>query len=189
MQIFSRISEPFPEDTSVALGAFDGVHLGHRAVISEAVRLAERDGLVPAVFTFSDLPKSSLMPGGSKIEPLSDFGERARLIGELGIRALFAPDFASVRGIGAADFVEKVLVNTLRAKRVVCGEDYRFGAFGAGDAALLERLCREYGAVLTVVPPVTYDGEKISSTLIRSLLREGRLEEAGRLLGRRDGRH
>ena len=184
MLIFNDTDTVFDTDTAVALGAFDGVHLGHRAVISEAVRLAKEDGLLPAVFTFRDLPKSALLPESARTIPLSDFEERSGLIAALGVEALVAPDFASVRDMEAEDFAKTVLFGSLRARRVVCGEDYRFGARGAGDAALLKELCEKNGAALTVVPPVMHNGKKISSTLIRSLLKEGRTAEAEMLLGR-----
>ena len=165
--------------TSVALGAFDGVHLGHRAVILAAVEAAEKEGLVPAVFTFSDLPKSA--PGAWQ---LTRFGEKARLIEALGAELMLAPAFnEEVRSIEAERFVKEILVGRLKARHIFCGEDHRFGCMAKGDPELLKRTAAPFGVAVTVVPPVTANGEKISSTRIRALISEGRIDTARALLG------
>lgn len=169
---------------AVALGTFDGVHLGHRAVISAAVEKAGEDGLVSAVFTFSGLPKNAFLPPNRRVFPLCSQDEKAALLEKLGVDILIAPDFTSELAAMPADsFVKSVLFGRLNAKHIVCGSDHRFGRGGEGNAALLEKLCRENGAGLTVIPPVTVNGRRVSSTDIRLLLDRGRISDARELLG------
>ena len=159
------------------------MHLGHRAVIRAACESAAAEGLTSAVFTFSGLPRNAFLPESKRIPPLCTFEEKARLIEALGVGIMFAPDFNGLRELPAAEFISEILIKRLRAKHIVCGFDHRFGAGGAGGAELLMRLCREYGCAVTVLPPVTVRGEKVSSSRIRSLLEEGRVADARELLG------
>lgn len=185
MLIVNDISLTLRMPTAIALGTFDGLHAGHRAVIKAAVDAALAESAVPAVFTFSTLPKNAFLPPEEQIRPLLTFGEKASLIRELGVELLFAPAFTrELASVPAESFVRDILIGRLCAKHVVCGYDHRFGAHGAGDPSLLFKLCAEAGVGVTVVPPVVYKGEKLSSTLIRKLLEEGRRAEADELMGR-----
>ena len=168
---------------SVALGTFDGVHIGHRAVIRAAVESAQAEGLTPAVFTFSELPRNSFLPPEKRVKPLCSFAEKAALIERMGVELLLAPPFSALRETPPDEFIREVLIGRLGAKHIVCGWDHRFGAGGAGDTELLMRICREEGAAVTVIPPIMRRGEKVSSTLIRKLLGEGRIADARELLG------
>lgn len=169
---------------AIALGTFDGVHIGHRAVIEAAVSAAHEERLVPAVFTFSTLPKNAFLPPQKRVWPLCSFDEKAALMGSLGVELLIAPAFdAALASIPPEDFVRGILTGRLNARHVFCGEDHRFGAGGRGDAELLERICRSEGVRVTVIPPVCVNGEKVSSTLIRSLIEKGYVENARELLG------
>lgn len=168
---------------AVALGTFDGVHAGHRAVIRAAVSAARSEGISGAVFTFSTLPKNAFLPEDRRIVPLIGAEEKARLIASLGADMLIMPEFTEeIAEIPADRFIRDIIIGRLGAKRIVCGFDHRFGAGGEGDADLLVELCREEGAGVTIVPPVMHGGEKISSTMIRRLIKEGKREEADRLL-------
>jgi riboflavin kinase/FMN adenylyltransferase len=188
MLIISDINTAFEAQCAgpcaVALGTFDGVHLGHRAVIRTAVEAAKAEGLVPAVFTFTGLPRNAFLPPEKRIAPLISFPEKAALIEALGVKLMLAPDFNEVANIPAEDFVREILIKRLSARHIVCGYDHRFGAHGAGDAELLMRICREEGAAVTVIPPVTKDGLRVSSTRIRTLLELGLYDRASELLGR-----
>lgn len=161
-------------ETAVALGAFDGLHRGHMAVLHAAARppFAQRWG----VFTFAAPPfqKPELLPQADKRE----------LLREAGAAFVVAPQFADVAAMPAGQFVQEVLFAGLHAKRISCGEDFRFGAGAAGDVALLKKLCDAQGAELVVVPPVEDGAEKISSTRIRAAVERGEMETATELLGR-----
>lgn len=184
MLIVPEIKEAAGTPCAIALGTFDGVHLGHRAVISAAVSSAREEGLAAAVFTFRDLPRNAFLPEGERIAPLCTQEEKALLFEELGVDIMYSPAFTpELYTLSAEDFVRGVLIGRLRAKHVVCGHDHRFGAGGRGDASLLINVCGECGCSVTVVPPVSLRGERISSTRIRRLLELGYVSEARELLG------
>lgn len=164
---------------SVALGLFDGLHPGHRQVILAAVEGGD-DDLSRAVYTF--LPQTVTSKGTPS--RLCDDEEEQRLLHTMGVNELFKADFNSVRHLSPEAFVRDVLHTQLGAKRVACGFNYRFGAGGAGDAALLTRLCADYGITVTVVPEVDCDGMPVNSTAIRRAVAEGDMPLVRRLLGR-----
>ena len=165
-----------PVDRAVAIGVFDGVHLAHRAVIGQVVAV---EGLTPTVLTFSDsphtLPKSAL--------PIEPDRHKQLWLSRLGIEQTVEMEFSAVRSLSPAQFVRDVLHGALRAKRVACGENFRFGAEAAGDVTLLTALCRPLGIEVLAVPTVLDGDEPISSARIRRLLAEGEMQEASRLLG------
>lgn len=171
--------------SAVALGFFDGLHLGHIAVVQRALL---RKGASPqespcsVVFTFNDktaLPKFREKKGSCIIT----YEQKAELFEEAGADFLYAPDFGEVKDFSAREFVEKILRDRLCAGYVVCGYDFRFGRGGEGNPEILSALCREHGIACEVVPPVKIDGEIVSSTEIRRLIRLGEIEKANRLLG------
>ncbi len=168
------------ENTSVALGVFDGVHIGHQAVIGEAVNGRE-NGLVPVVFTFDLNHERPTHKKGQ--ETLLTPRLKEQKIAELGAELMLNIPFEEVRTLSPEAFVEQILFHRLRAKQVVCGFDFRFGRDAAGDSALLERLGEALGIRVVVVPPMLDRGEPVSSTRIRHYLREGNISAANRLLG------
>lgn len=169
------------EPSAIALGLFDGVHRGHRAVIKKAVSCAP--ALTPVVFTFTfDDPDQITKPHYAAI--LSDTRKR-EIFASLGVQAVVEPPFSSFRELSPEDFFQRILREKLNAKAVFCGGDYRFGKNAAGDAVLMERFCKEAGIRFETVPSETEGGEPISSTRIRQLLRDGKPEESALLLGER----
>ena len=180
MRVYSSICAPAGE-TSVALGCFDGLHLGHRAVLQAALSGAEQ-GLLPAVFTFGSREDAMTAVKGAP-ELLSSFG-REQLLEKMGFALLWRVDFYSVRNLSPEDFVRRVLCGILRAKRICCGYNYRFGFGGRGDAALLQTLGARCGAEVTVLPPVLQEEQPVSSSRIRVAMMEGEMEQAAKLLGR-----
>ena len=169
------------EPSAIALGLFDGVHRGHRAVIKKSVSCAP--ALTPVVFTFTfDDPDQITKPHYAAI--LSDTRKR-EIFASLGVQAVVEPPFSSFRELSPEDFFQRILREKLNAKAVFCGGDYRFGKNAAGDAALMERFCKEAGIRFETVPSETEGGEPISSTRIRQLLRDGKPEESALLLGER----
>ena len=175
----SRTIPTLTGPSAVALGLFDGVHLGHRAVIGRAVSRAPQ--LFPIVFTFSyDSPKEVTKPGFANI--LSPSRKEA-ILQRLGVQLVCEPLFSVVRDLEPEIFFTEILQKKLKAAAIFCGEDYRFGKGAAGDVKLLRALCRKAGIAFETVPAVLDGGEPISSTRIRALLREGRMEDAARLLG------
>ncbi len=161
---------------AVALGLFDGVHLGHRAVLRAAADAAAKNGLLPAVYTFAD------EMAGKTGEYLYPPAQRAELFRACGVGLTISAPFARVRDLSGAAFAEK-LVREEYVAYVCCGRNFRFGKGAAWNADDLRAFGEIYGFGVTVVPDVEADGIKVSSTVIRQLLKEGRTEQADRLLG------
>ena len=182
MQVYSHTDEQLQIPArlrSVALGLFDGLHPGHRQVILAATQIPH-DGITPAVYTFDPLTINTK----GIIRRLCSPEEEQALLTDMGVQELFRVDFATVRHLSPEDFVEQILHQRLGAVQVTCGFNYRFGAGGAGDAALLTRLCAAYGIAVTVVPEVDEDGAPISSTSIRKALAAGDMATVRWRMGR-----
>lgn len=165
------------------MGLFDGVHYGHRTVIRYAIDIAERyQGIDPAVFTFETDTVTS--KGDNGVEWLLSRELKREVIAGLGVKYIYSPEFMNFKNLTSEEFVELVLCDKLDAAYVICGEDFRFGRYASGDVNELDRLCRKRGIRVNVVPPVIEEqGVRISSTMIRGLIKEGKIEEANQLLG------
>jgi len=167
----------------IALGNFDGLHLGHRALISRIVELAEKENGTPAVFTFDPHPLKVLQPGSCP-PILLPKEEKIRLLSELGVELLIiAPFDKEIFNLSPRQFVKDILVDKFKARSVVVGYNYTFGHKGAGNAQVLEQLGKDFGITVIVVPPVKCEGMEVSSTFIRRLMLEGQVKKAGMLLG------
>ncbi|MCM1164563.1 MAG: riboflavin biosynthesis protein RibF [Lachnospiraceae bacterium] len=168
---------PPSEKTAVALGYFDGLHLGHMGVIGAA--LAQRE-LKPAVFTFNC---DTTLPKFRSPEDIISFENKRELLEKMGVEYLCAPDFAEVCTLTDEDFVAELLHKRLNAGFACCGRNFRFGLGGFGTPEKLGEIGKRYGIAVRIVEDVCLDGEMISSTHIRELIRRGELEQANRLLG------
>lgn len=162
---------------AVALGIFDGMHMGHRAVISSVVGAEDTRS---AVFTFQQPPWA--LPKDQAWELQSEDG-KAAAFSSIGVEEVFRADFEAIRGLTPEAFVREILHELLDARVVSCGFNYRFGRDGAGDAAQLSALCAQYSIRVIIVPPVTVDGEPVSASRIRRAIEEGDVQLAARLLG------
>lgn len=162
-------------NTSVALGQFDALHMGHTAVI----KAAEKEGLRTAVLTFR---RGTLIKGDDRYITTDE--EREKIFDSLGVSLLCEPDFSDICSLSAEQFVCEILAERLGAKHVSCGFNYRFGKGAQGDAELLEKLCAEHGIGCTIVPSVEINGKTVSSTAIRDFLDAGDAESAAQMLGR-----
>ncbi len=168
---------PAAEKTAVALGYFDGLHLGHMEVINAAL---SQSGLKSAVFTFNC---DTTLPKFACREDIISFENKRELLGKVGVDYLYAPDFAEVSGLTAREFVRDILVGRLNAGFACCGTNFRFGKNGSGTPELLSRIGAEYGMRALTVADVCHNGVMISSTHIRELIRSGDIEQANELLG------
>lgn len=170
--------------SAVALGFFDGIHLGHKAVIGRMVEISQEENLTPVVYTFK---KNPALMFGKSAEIITTNGERTEILKKLGVKKVVEDDFTEIKDLSPKDFVKKILSDRFRAKEVVCGFNYHFGKGGLGDTHILTNLCGEYNINVTVVPPVIVKGDTVSSTRIRSLIKQGDIKEANRLLDYRFG--
>ena len=175
----------FTPGTAVCLGMFDGVHLGHRALINATAHAAAKSNLIPCAFTF-DIPPSAVLSPGKNVHLLTDIRLKSDLMHQAGLAHVIYAHFDHlIADLSAEAFFEEILLKQLNVRHIVIGFHYRFGKNAKGDAALLETLCKTHGVALTVVPPVTTsDGELISSTAIRQALENGNYPLAARMLGR-----
>lgn len=179
MQIFNDLV-PATEYSAVALGFFDGIHSGHKAVIKQAVK-CKKNGLTPTLLTYSKKPRDVISKGES--DYLESNNHKIKQLENVGIERLYIIDFKEIMSLSPQEFVEKILVEKLKAKKVFCGFNYHFGKGGKATGVELEEICRSYGIKAVVVPPVIMDGGVVSSTRIRHLLNEGNVKEANALLG------
>ncbi len=163
----------------LALGSFDGFHIGHRAVIDAAVSLADELGAEPAVFCF-DIPPACFAPG-SDIKILGDKEERKELFAGRGIRSLFVAGFSELRGLDARDFITEILIKECEAIGVVCGFNFAFGKNRAGTPILLRDYFKD--RVITL-DPIYFGEHPVSSSRIRVAVKEGDVKLAHRMLGR-----
>ncbi len=195
MQIFRSFHDVPPEARGAvtALGNFDGVHRGHRAVIQSAGALACEPGAPLGVLVFEPHPRQFFAPHSPPFR-LTSLETKARLLSAIGVNVLFALDFdEAMAGMSPQDFIFNVLIGGIGVSHVVAGEDFRFGKARAGDMTMLSYVGEQEGFGVSVVEPVFpgqdpadrgYPGGQISSSSIRVALQSGRPDTAARLLGR-----
>jgi riboflavin kinase/FMN adenylyltransferase len=170
--------------TAVTIGNFDGVHVGHQKILRGVIERARAMDAVSAVLTFFPHPARVLRPNVAP-DLLETLPQRLAEFAALGIDATLVLKFnLELAQASAGDFVQKFLVETLRARAVLVGANFRFGHKQAGDVKLLEELGRENGFAVKIVEPVLVDGVVVSSSAIRAAVREGRMDDARRMLGR-----
>ena len=168
---------------AMALGFFDGVHAGHQRVILSAKHIADEKGLKSAVMTFDPHPSVVLGTKHQHIEHITPLNEKKKIIAELGIDYLFVVRFTSdFAGLEPQQFVDQYIVG-LNVQHVTAGFDYTYGRLGKGTMDTLKHHSHQAFTV-TTIEKYEIDGEKVSSTRIRALLKGGEMEKAALLLGR-----
>jgi riboflavin kinase/FMN adenylyltransferase len=169
---------------AVTIGNFDGLHLGHQAMLARLQDVAQARGLPSCVLSFEPHPREFFTPEQAPAR-LSSLREKAECLQRMGIDRLHVFRFdRAFSALSAEAFIEQVLGTTLQARYVLVGDDFRYGAKRAGDFALLERLGHTLGFDAEFLPTVEVAGERASSTAVRQALATGELEHAARLLGR-----
>ncbi len=167
--------------TALALGMFDGMHIGHKKLIDTCVLLAKHAGLEPAVFTFSNHPLELF---GARVPRLLTNEERAEIMKRLGVKKLIETEFTKeLASLQPAAFVDMLKAET-DPGLIVCGFNYTFGRGGRGSAELLKKLAFERDISVAVVPPVLLNKQPVSSTRIRELIEKGDVAAVQLLLGR-----
>lgn len=170
-----------PKKTCVALGNFDGVHLGHRQIIKSAVNYARDNHIKACIYTFEEHPSRIL---GQNKPILTNNREKSEIICSLGCDMILFDDFSLVRNMSPAEFCKKILHDKLNASCVFCGENYRFGYRGEGNISILKSELESLNIKLVVVPYVySKDGLLISSTEIRKLICNGDVLSASQMMG------
>lgn len=169
---------------ALSIGNFDGVHIGHQALLAFAQRYASNLRVAPAVLTFHPHPAVFVAPERVP-QMICSLEERLHRLGAAGAeRVLVLPFSHEVAKLSAEEFISGIVVDGLRAKAVFVGENFRFGHRRAGDPQMLEKLGERHGFTAHFIKPVKFRGRVVSSSLIRQSLNDGKVSTAGRMLGR-----
>ncbi|MDC0088032.1 bifunctional riboflavin kinase/FAD synthetase [Akkermansiaceae bacterium] len=173
------------EPLHLALGVFDGIHIGHRAVIESAVTAAKSEGGLSGVLTFDPHPIKVLAPHVAPQQILASLNHKKELLADLGVDVMivvsFTKEFASREAI---DFLNEVNENVDNLKTLAIGEDWKFGKARQGNIALLKEFGSEHNITIKALSAVMLEGERVSSTRIRQSIRDGNLQSAASMLGR-----
>lgn len=179
-QLFDRVAD----GSVVTIGSYDGIHLGHQALLSRVVAESESRGLPSVVMSFEPTPKE-FFSGNAPPPRLMRFREKFEALAATGIDIFHCPRFdAAMTAIRADAFVRQLLIHTLNVRHLVIGDDFRFAAGREGDIELLRRAGRALSFDVEQVASVTVGGQRVSSTAIREALQQGDMEQARKLLGR-----
>lgn len=172
-------------NTGVALGNFDGIHVGHQKLITNAVNSCKEAGLSSIIFTFRNHPRNITKQSNS-VKQIVSWKEKLEIIEALGIDYLVAIEFDNTfQTMPPEIFVQDILLDKLNMKEAYCGFHYRFGHKALGTTDSLEDMAKLYGFKLFVLRPVKVEGNLVSSTKIRELIAAGDMEECSKYLGRR----
>ena len=172
-----------PGSSVVAVGAFDGLHRGHQALLSEVRQRAQALGCTPVVVSFEPLPRAYFSK--EPVPRLSSVREKLLGFAAAGMaRTLLLRFNQALTGMSPEDFVQRVLIERLSAREVWVGADFRFGHKRAGDVVLLERMGKQHGFSARTMPAVLLDGERVSASRVRALLAAGNFGAVTPLLGR-----
>lgn len=190
MKIFNDLKDISHLETplAVALGTFDGVHIGHRVILEGTVAEASHAGIQSGCYCFSNIPKEflSLRAGKSPdgIFRLCSEDEKMELLNKIGFDFVFSVPFdEQTMSVSADFFVKNTLIEKLNAKVICCGFNYTFGRNAEGNTALLTSVASQYGTQARVYDPVYLDGVLVSSTAIRNCIKAGDLTLAHKMLG------
>lgn len=182
MELIEGIAEfQLHDETAVALGKFDGVHVGHRRLLADIAACRDK-GLKACVFTFDPAP--AVLFGLSDGKELSTREEKRRIFEKMGVDILIEfPLNIKTASISPEEFVRQYLLERMRARYIAAGEDVSFGKGGEGDAAMLKDMGSRFSFQVEIIDKVNMDGEEVSSTRIRRCIDSGDMVTAGKLLG------
>jgi len=184
MQLHRTFSAQAATSRVLAIGNFDGLHLGHRALLERLTKTARQHGLPPAVMTFEPHPRELFSPEQAPAR-LTSLREKLALLESCGIEEIFLLHFSrKLAGLTAEEFIGRVLVQGLGVRHLIIGDDFRFGKGRAGDFTMLQAAGQQYGFGVEAMHTIEIGGERVSSSAVRDVLGAGDLEHAARLLGR-----
>ena len=168
--------------TAVALGFFDGVHLGHQSIIQETVKY-ENKNILTVVYTFKQSPKEIV--DGKPYFYLTTNSQKIKLLLSLGIKKVYMDDFKDIKNLSCEEFIHKIISEKLNAKYVICGENYFFGHKTEGNCEKLKDICRKYSIKVQIVSVKTYKDKPISSTRIKLSIKSQNFQDIQEMLGRK----
>lgn len=183
MNVYQSTDQIPVKPYAVAVGMFDGIHLGHRSIIDTLLSEAKTHKVKSLVFTFDVHPKKLLHEAPFK--PITSKKEKIEYLTELGVDAIvFFPFDYEIAEMSAENFVKSILVERFQSKAIIIGENHRFGNKQMGDYRLLQEMANEYGFSVHSVPSVYYENKVVSSTWVRQTIIEGKLRLTRELLNR-----
>lgn len=184
MQILRSVPDAASSPVALTIGNFDGVHLGHQAMLAKLRAAAAARGLPACVMTFEPHPREFFAPDQAPVR-LTSMREKLQLLAAHGVERTYLCRFDyALAQVTAQDFIERILVRGLGVRWLQVGDDFRFGARRAGDLAMLRAEAPRQGYEVEAMATVELDGVRVSSTAVRDALAAGDVERAGRLLGR-----
>ena len=179
MQIYEQLT--YINNTSLALGFFDGLHLGHRVVLKNAIKIAQKEKTSSTVITFKNHPLNVLFD--QNIEQILTIDEKLRLLNKIGVDNVVLLDFKDISGMLAEDYIQNILVKYFSPIAITTGFNHTFGYKKQGTSKLLKSDEQKYGYKYYEVPPFVIDGDVVSCSVIRNKLQLGNFIEANKLLG------
>ena len=183
MQILRSVPDVATNPIALTIGNFDGVHLGHQAMLAKLRAAAAARGLPACVMTFEPHPREFFAPDKAPVR-LTSLREKLELLAEHGVERTHLCRFNfALAQVTAQEFIERILVRGLGVRWLQVGDDFRFGARRAGDLNMLKAHAARYGYAVEAMATLELDGERVSSTAVREALAAGNMTKAGRLLG------
>jgi riboflavin kinase/FMN adenylyltransferase len=184
MLVFRGVPERATTSTVLTIGNFDGVHLGHRALLAELTAKARELGLPATVLTFEPHPRELFAPDQAPAR-LASLRDKFELLAECGVDRVHVCRFnRHLASLTAAEFIDRILVRGLAVRHLIIGDDFRFGKGRGGDFALLQQAGKQYGFAVEAMHTVDFGGLRVSSSAVRDALAAGNIEHAEQLLGR-----
>ncbi|TJX67057.1 bifunctional riboflavin kinase/FAD synthetase [Soehngenia saccharolytica] len=170
-------------ETAIALGNFDGIHIGHQNLIKRMIEISKNNNLIPSVLIFENHTKS--ITSNTSPSLLSNNEQKLDILESIGVENVYLMKFnEEVMKLSPQEFINNILVDKLNCKSVVVGYNYKFGYKASGNTDTLKRICSENGMQAVIVNPIYYEDKIVSSTLIRNLITYGKIDIANKLLGR-----
>ena len=184
MQVFRGVPERATTSTVLTIGNFDGVHLGHRALLGELMAKARELALPATVLTFEPHPRELFAPDQAPAR-LASRRDKLELLAECGVDRVHVCRFdRKLASLTAEQFIERILVRGLSVRHLIIGDDFRFGKARGGDFSLLQRAGQAHSFIVEAMRTVDFEGLRVSSSAVREALAAGDIEHAERLLGR-----
>lgn len=181
--LYESLEEKNQKGAVISFGVFDGVHIGHQALIRRLLDRANEFGIESVVLTFD--PHPALSTKGQAPPSITTIEKKIELLKSYGVNRVVVEDFdEKFSQLSPEEFVRDILIGKLRAKNIVVGYDCAFGKNRAGDKWLLKKLGEKYNVSVDIVDPIKLDGDVVSSTRLRNAIQQGDLETANKLLGR-----
>ena len=184
MKVFSNPDSYKGGDTVVTLGMFDGVHAGHKKLLSHVIDISQEKSLIPTVLTFWPHPRMVLKKDEDSLQFITTLDEKTVVISQQGIEQLFLLQFnKDLASKTAEEFIVEILIGKVKMKHLVVGYNHRFGRDRVHDYNVYKQLAEKYGFTISRVEAVHEGDIAVSSTVVRNLLNEGRVQKANKILG------